>query len=328
MPIGPQASCQPRWSERRRHRAWASLLALVVLLLAACTQPGSEPAPAPGEQAAAPVTLPERCRGDGAVQTWQLLPLDPPQSELLAAYQGREVIEFQATVIGQDDAPALQPHRRFILREAAEGVTLLLDYQGDPPLLIQGQSYRFIAWADQVSAQDGQATATPSNDPRDAIPPSRGYELQIYDSAGLLFLGRTDVDEQDNALGLQVSNAPSECPAAPAPQNDCVLSRQVLPVTLRWGDAELTLYPGEEDRLTYQGGTYVVALFRNRALVYPDAPCQGYHEHQRSLRIDRIDPLPVLPALPPITGTITATLPAITATVPFTLPSLPDIPSP
>lgn len=318
MPIWPQASCKPRRSERRRHRAWASLLALVVLLLAACTQPGDEPTPAPGAQAAAPVTLPERCRGDGAVQTWQLLPLDPTQSELLAAYQDRQVIEFRATVIGQDDIPALQPHRRFILREAAEGITLLLDYQGDPPLLIQGQSYRFIAWADLAAAQDGQATATPSTDPRDSIPPGRSYEMQIYDSAGLLFLGRTDVDEQDDPLDLQISDAAGGCPAEPAPQNACVLSRQVLPVTLRWGDAELTLYPGEDDQLTYEGGTYVVALFRNRALVYPAPPCEDYHEHLRSLRIDRIDPLPVLPTLPPITATLTTTLPSITTTVPIT----------
>lgn len=93
--------------------------------------------------------IPERCQGDGAVQTWLLLPETPnsPSSELLAAYQARQVIEFRATVIGQDDSPARQPHRRFLLREAAEGINLWLDYQGDPPPLVLDQSYRFIAWA-------------------------------------------------------------------------------------------------------------------------------------------------------------------------------------
>jgi hypothetical protein len=258
------------------------------------------------------------------VQTWLLLPLDPPQSDLLAAYQDRQVIEFQATVIGQDDAPALQPHRRFILSEAAEGITLLLDYQGDPPPLIQGQSYRFIAWADLVAAPAALAAATPASDPRAAIPDSRGYEVQVYDSAGLLFLGRTDVDEQDDLLGLQMSDTAGECPAAPAPQNACVQSRQVLPVTVRWGDTELTLYPGEEDLLTYQGGTYAVALFRNRQVIYADPLCADYHEHQRSLRIDRVDPLPVLPVLPLITETLTTTLPlTLTAPLTETAPVLP-----
>ncbi len=299
---------------------WRSTLVALLalsLILVSCTQPGSEPAPAEGQEVVTPVALPERCRGDGAVQTWQLLPLDPPQSELLTAYQDRQVIEFQAAVIGLDDAPSLQPHRRFILREAAEGITLLLDYQGDPPPLIQGQSYRFIAWADLVAAQEELAAATPSADPRESIPESRGYEIQIYDSAGLLFLGRTDVNEQDDLLGLQVSDTTSVCPTAPAPQNVCVRSRQVLPVTVRWGDADLTLYPGEDDLLTYQGGAYAVALFRNRAVVYAEPPCEDYYEHQRSLRIDRVEPLPVLPTLPPITGTLTTTLP-ITLTAPLT----------
>jgi hypothetical protein len=101
------------------------------------------------------------------------------------------------------------------------------------------------------------------------------------------------------------------------PQNACVQSRQVLPATVRWGDSELTLYPGEDGLLTYQGATYAVALFRNRAVVYAESSCEGYSEHQRSLRIDRIDPLPVLPVLPPITGTLTTTLP-ITPTAPLT----------
>jgi hypothetical protein len=294
-----------------------AVLAVLLLTLISCTQPESDPPPAPGEQAPSPVELPERCRGDGAVQTWLLLPLNPPQSELMAAYQGRQVIEFQATVIGQDDSPALQPHRRFILREAAEGITLLLDYQGDPPLLIQGQTYRIVAWADLLSAPEDLAAATPSADPRASIPESRGYEVQVYDSAGLLFLGRTDVDDPDDPLGLRVSNATGECPAAPVPQNACVQSRQVLPATIRWDDAELTLYPGEDGLLVHQGDTYSAALFRNRQVVYPDPPCADYNEHQRSLRIDRIDPLPVLPPLPPITTTLTTTL-SITLTAPLT----------
>jgi hypothetical protein len=263
------------------------------------------------------MALPERCLGDGAVQTWLLLPLDPPQSDLLAAYQDRQVIEFQATVIGQDDSPALQPHRRFVLREAAEGITLLLDYQGDPPPLIQGQSYRFIAWADLVTAPEELAAATPASSPRVSIPDSRGYEVQVYDSAGLLFLGRTDVNEQDDLLGLQVNDSAGACPAVPASQNACVQSRQVLPATVRWGDSQLTLYPGEDGPLTYEDATYTVALFRNREVVYSEPPCEDYSEHQRSLRIDRIDPLPVLPVLPPITGTLTTTLP-ITLTAPLT----------
>jgi hypothetical protein len=235
----------------------------------------------------------------------------------MAAYQDRQVIEFQATVIGQDDNPALQPHRRFILREAAEGITLLLDYQGDPPLLIQGQTYRIVAWADLLSVPEDLAAATPSADPRASIPESRGYEVQVYDSAGLLFLGRTDVDDPDDPLGLRVSNATGECPAAPAPQNACVQSRQVLPATIGWDDAELTLYPGEDGLLVHQGATYSAALFRNRQVIYADPPCPDYSEHRRSLRIDRVDPLPVLPVLPPITETLTTTL-SITLTAPLT----------
>ncbi len=315
MLVFRQTSHRPGQGEQPRLSVWCSLL-ILVLLLAACTQPGSEPTPLPGLQALAG-ELPDRCRMDGAVQTWLLLPQSSTQSELLAAYQDRQVIEFHATVIGRDDSPALQPHRRFILRETGEGATLLLDYQGDPPPLFQGQSYRFIAWADLVAAPSDPTTATPATDPRAAIPASRGYELQVYDSAGLLFLGRTDVYEQDEALSLQIDDAPGDCPATPAPQNACVQTRQVLPATVRWGDAQITLYPGEDDVLSYQNSAYAVALFRNRRIVYSEPPCEDYSEHQRSLRIDRIDPLPLLPILPPITDTLTVTLP-ITLTVPFT----------
>jgi hypothetical protein len=324
MSLWRQARSKPRLSRTFQRSALAALLILILILvvLASCTLPAGQPAPVPGQQAATPVQLPERCRGDGAVQTWLLLPLDPAQSELLTAYQERQVIEFRAMVIGQDDSPALQPHRRFILSEAAEGITLLLDYQGDPPPLIQGQSYRFIAWADLVTAEP----APPPTDVRQtapaaragaSVPDSRGYEMQIYDDAGLLFLGRTDVEEQDDLLGLQIGDAAGACPATPAPQNVCVQSRQVLPAAVRWDDAELTLYPGEDGLLTYQGATYAVALFRNRQVVYADPPCADYSEHRRSLRVDRIDPLPVLPTLLPITPTITTTLP-ITLTVPLT----------
>jgi hypothetical protein len=243
--------------------------------------------------------------------------LDQQPSELVAAYERGQVIEFQATVIGQDDNPALQPHRRFILREAAEGITLLLDYQGDPPPLIQGQSYRFIAWADLLTEGQAAPIAPPPTDPRALIPASSGYELQVFDSAGLLFLGRTDVEEQEDPLGVSFSNADGACPAVPTTQNACVQSRRALPLTVRWNGDELTLYPGEDGLLAHEGATYTVALFRNREVIWGEPPCLDYNEHRRSLRIDRVDPLPVLPVLPPITATITTTLP-ITLTAPLT----------
>jgi hypothetical protein len=314
-----------RWPGPRGQTRCAALLALLMLVaaLAGCTQSASAPPSEPEPEAAATVTIPERCQGDGAVQTWLLLPQTPRNgpSELLAAYQARQVIEFQATVIGQDDSPARQPHRRFLLREAAEGLDLWLDYQGDPPPLVQGQSYRFIAWADlmdpgQPATEPGAASATPERNAD--IPASRGYELQVFDSAGLLFLGRTDVDEQDDALALQLLDAPGDCPAVPArpAQSACVQSRTTLPLTVRWGGDELMLYPGEDGVLAHQGASYRVALFRNRQVVFADPPCADYHEHRRSLRIDRVEPLPVLPAPPAIT--VTASL---TTTLPLTLPA-------
>lgn len=316
-----------RWPGPRAASARVALLALLMLVaaLVGCTQPASAPPSQPGPEAAATVTVPERCQGDGAVQTWLLLPQTPRNrpSELLAAYQARQVIEFQATVTGQDDSPARQPHRRFLLREAAEGIDLWLDYQGDPPPLVQGQSYRFIAWADLMDPELGAAEpgAAPTTPARNAdIPDSRGYELQIFDSAGLLFLGRTDVYEQDDALALQLLDAPGDCPAVPArpAQSACVQSRTTSPLIVRWGGDELMLYPGEDGVLAHQGASYRVALFRNRQVVYADPPCDDYHEHQRSLRIDRIEPLPVLPAPPAITTTVTASL---TTTLPLTLPA-------
>ncbi len=316
-------------------RMWQAALAglLALALLGACASGDGLPAAEPDQPAAASVEVPEQCRGDGAVQTWLLLPVEEKPSELLAAYQDRQVIEFQATVIGQDDNPALQPHRRFLLREAAEGVILWLDYQGDPPPLIQGQSYRFIAWADLVNSGQaaqrgapGQATAAsgaPESTPERYadIPPSRGYEMQIFDSVGLLFLGRTDVEEQDDALGLQLVDAPGDCPAVPARQgqNACVLSRTTAPLAVRWDGEELVLHPGEDGMMAHRDAIYSVALFRNRQVIYVDPPCAAYNEHRRSLRIDRVDPLPVLPAPLPLTGTITTTLP-LTRTAPLTGP--------
>ena len=309
-------SGRPGLRSRTPGAALAALL-LIGLLASACTGENSQPAAEPSQSVAAPIDVPAQCSGDGAVQTWLLLPAEQKPSELLAAYQDRQVIEFQATVVGQDDSPALQPHRRFLLREAAEGVMLWLDYQGDPPPLVQSQSYRFVAWADLVTNVATPAATAAPNDPRAAIPDSRGYELQAHDSAGLLFLGLTDVEEEDDSLGLQIVDANSDCPAMPAPQNACVQSRTTLPLLIRWGDDELVLYPGEDGQTIYQGATYVASLFRNRQVTPAEPPCPDYYEHRRSLRIDRIDPPPVLPVLPPITGTITSTLP-VTLTAPLT----------
>lgn len=300
-------------------RTTLTLLPVVIasLILAACNLSNGEPAPAPEQEAATPVALSQRCRGDGAVQTWLLLPLDPPESELMAAYNDRQVIEFQATVIGQDDDPARQPHRRFILREAAEGVTLILDYQGDPPPLVQGQSYRMVAWADLAPPASEPITTTESVAAGPALPPSNGYELQIFDSAGLLFVGLTDVDLQDDPLDIRLENIPGECAPVPAAGNLCVAGRQVQPLRIQWGQEELSLYPGDDGQLQHLGASYVVALFRNRQVTYAEPACADYSEHQRSLRIDRVQPPPVLPTLPPITGTLTTTLP-ITLTIPLT----------
>lgn len=305
------------WRTRRNGASRAGLLIILLLGLSACTRPTAEPAATPAQGAAAPAAIPDQCRGDGAVQTWLLLPqVEGGQpSELLAAYQNRQVIEFHATVVGQDDSPALQPHRRFLLREMGEGIPLWLDYQGDPPPLIQGQSYRFIAWADLIEPPATPRATTSPADPRSLIPASQGYELQVYDDAGLLFLGRTDVDEQDDALGLQLIDGAGVCPAVPASpaQSACVQSRTTLPLEVRWGEDELSLLPGEDGLLTHRGATYSVALFRNRTVAYADPPCPDYREHRRSLRIDRIDPLPFAPPPAPIT----ATLP-LTATAPLT----------
>ncbi len=132
--------------------------------------------------------------------------------------------------------------------------------------------------------------------------------------------------EQDDALELQLLDAPSDCPAVPArpAQSACVQSRTTSPLTVRWGGDELVLYPGEDGLLAHRGASYRVALFRNRQVAYVDPPCADYREHQRSLRIDRVEPPPVLPAPPAITTTVTASL---TTTLPLTMPvPLPTIP--
>lgn len=297
------------------------LLALIsVLILAACTPTSSDPTAEPDAAEPSAVSLPQRCLGDGAVQTWLLLPLDPPESELLAAYHERQVIEFQAQVVGRDDSPALQPHRRFILQEAAEGITLALDYQGDAPLLIQGQSYRFVAWADFAPPASEPITATEQAVAGLPLPASRGYELQIYDDDGLLFVGLTDVAAPDGPLGVRMEDAPGACAPAPAPNNPCVASRQVMPLRVQWGQEELILHPGEDGQLQAQGATFVLSLFRNRQVTYAEPACGGYSEHRRSLRIDRIDPPPIILAPVPITTTVpltdTTPLPDETPTTP------------
>jgi hypothetical protein len=312
------------------------VLVLLGLLLAACSAPDVDLAPA---QVGATPTLalqPDYCRGDGAVQSWLLLPLDPPESDLMTAYRAGQVIEFNATVIGAIDEFARLPHRAFVLGEVAEGITMTLDYQGDPPPLLVGQTYRMVAWAyPRVAApQEPGQTITITNAPGlDAVLPlalpGRGllenyqsYELQVFDDLGLLFLGGTDVGLQDDPLGIQLaSSVEKNCPPVPAPQNVCVQSRQVQPLIIRLGDAELTLYPGDDGQLTYRDMLYEVSVFRNRQVQEADPPCTNYYEHRRSLRIERLQPPPLPPALPPITATLTTTLP-ITSTLPIT-PLLP-----
>ena len=296
----------------RSVRAAILLLGGLILagLCAACSPASNGAQPAADETAPAAVELPEQCSGDGAVQTWLLLPLDPPRSGLLDAYAAGQVIDFQAVVTGADDAPALQPHRRLILRELVEGLTLLLDYQGDTPPLIPGQSYRLVAWADLVPSQPVSGT-TPA--PTPATPDSRSYALQVYDAEGLLFVGLTDADLRDDPLAISLENERGNCPAAPA-QTACVQSRRVLPLRIGWGASQLVVYPGEDGELSHQGARYQVELFRNRQTELADPPCPDYYEPQRSLRLSRIEP-PPLPAPLPVTPTL-----SITSTTPLTLP--------
>lgn len=292
-----------------------SLLAALVLVgaLAGCSVPQLAPDPALPDVVSEPqIALPAQCRGDGAPQTWLLLPLDPPESQLTTAYRAGQVVEFQARVLEQDDDPARAPHRRLILAEAAEGITLTLDYQGDPPPLALDQSYRLVAWADIVAGSlspEPTGTASTASAPTAALPESQGYGLQVFDAAGLLFVGLTNADLRDDPLDIELTDAPGECPAVPVPSNPCVVSRQVHPLEIRWGSETIRLYPGEDDILSHRGALYEVSLYRNRQLAFPEPACAGYSELTRSLRIERLDPPPVIVAPPTVTGTLTTTLP-------------------
>lgn len=295
-------------------------LLILVLALAGCAGPAATPEPVlPGEATPTPaVDLPAQCRGDGAAQTWLLLPLDPAETALTTAYRAGQVVEFQARVLAQDDDPARAPHRRFILAEAAEGITVTVDYQGDPPPLAVGQTYRLVAWADIVA---GSLESSASN--VQALPQARSYGLQIFDEAGVLFIGLTNTDLRDDPLDVELSDGQGECPAVSVPGNPCVASRQVTPLELRWGDDRLSLYPGEDGQLAHDGALYQVSLFRNRTLQLPDPACTSYAELTRSLRIDRVGPPPVLAPLPPLTGTLPLTLtPSLTAPLTLTLTPL------
>ena len=295
-----------------------ALLIGLIVALAGCSAP--QIAPEPGVPDTAPeaqIDLPAQCRGDGAPQTWLLLPLDPPETDLTTAYRAGQVIEFQARVVGQDDDPARAPHRRFILAEAAEGITLTLDYQGDPPPLAVDQSYRLVAWADISSGSLSPVPADTATPAAQTLPDARSYGLQIFDDAGLLFLGLTDTDLRDDPLDIELTNVDGECPAVPVSSNPCVASRQVLPLEVRWRNETITLYPGEDDLLSHSGALYEVSLFRNRNLQYSEPACAGYNELTRSLRIERLDPPPVIIPPPTVTGTVTSTLP-LTATEPLT----------
>ena len=187
------------------------------------------------------------------MQTWQLLPVQPATSDLMAAYDDREVVEFSGAVFGSDDDPSRQPHRRYLIREAAEGITVTLDYQGDPPPLAVGPRYRFVAWADFVPPPAKPLTATVTPTPVNQLPDAASYELQVHDSIGLLFLGLTDTDLADDPLGIEVSDAEGDCPAVVITNNPCVETRQVQPLRIRWGDDEITLYPGEDGQLATPG---------------------------------------------------------------------------
>jgi hypothetical protein len=294
-------------------RLLLSLISLS-LLLSACSLPNAGSSPVvPGATPRAETALPEPCRGDGAVQTWQLLAVQPAESELVTAYDNREVVEFSGAVFAGDDDPARLPHRRYLIRAAAEGITVTLDYQGDPPPLAMGPRYRFVAWANflQPSEPAGGAV-TPFA--FDDLPDASGYELQVHDSRGLLFLGLTDTDLSDDPLGVRMSDAEGDCPPVVITNNPCVETRQVRPLRVQWGDDEITLYPGEDGSLQHDGALYEVSLFRNRRTQLADPVCPDYREHQRSLRIERVDPPPDLPSP---SEPLTATAP-LTATSPFT----------
>lgn len=187
--------------------------------------------------------------------------------------------------------------------------------------MIVGQTYGLVAWAPPLDTPLSAPTTTVTTT---AVPglsaplllPDRtqlkhhaGYELQVFDDLGLLFYGATDAPGEEAPLGLRLSDAATDCPLVPARAPACVAARQVLPLTARWGDAELTLYPGQDGLLTFKGQQFTLALFRNRRVQAADPPCPDYYEHRRSLRLDRVDPPPLVPPRPTVTATLTATLP-------------------
>lgn len=297
----------------------------VGLACAACTLPGPAPAPAAPEVTPALAVLPERCLGDGAVQSWLLLPRDPPQSDLMRAYADRQVIEFQATVLGTDDDVSRLPHRSFVLGELGEEITVTLYYQGDPPPLLVGQTYRMVAWA--LPAPVPEATSSSLAPAAETAVEQvnrefyHSYELQVFDEKGLLFLGLTDVDLQDDPLAIELEDTAGECPTVTILNNACVEHRQIQPLRVRWQDAEVVLYPGEDRMLSLDGRRYQVSLYRNRSLALAEEACPGYWEHRRSLRLERVEPPPMVPIVPTIavTQSQTTTVP-LTTTVPITPP--------
>lgn len=297
------------------------LTLILAIVLAACTLPTEIPDARLSDDATpTPVPQPAHCQGDGAVQTWLLIPTEQETSNLMRAYGELKVIEFSAQVVGRDDNPARLPHRSLLLREIAEGITLTLDYQGDPPPLLEGQEVRLVAWANLVPPAED---TTAGNDDRLSglkLPLSQGYELQVFDDLGLLFLGVTDVDLRDDPLEIEMVQAEGDCPAVPVPDNPCLTERQVVPLRVVWDGQEVTLYPGQDGELVLGDARYQVSLFRSRLVRAADPACPDYYEHTRSLRIQRVDPPPVSPRLE-VTATLTATLPP-TTTGPIT-PLLP-----
>jgi hypothetical protein len=119
---------------------------------------------------------------------------------------------------------------------------------------------------------------------------------------------------QDDPLAIELVDADGECPEVKILNNACVQMRQVRPLRVRWDDAEVLLYPGEDGELSLDGRKYQVSLYRNRALALADDACPGYWEHRRSLRLQRVEPPPAVPVLPTITVT-----PSLTTTAPPTL---------
>ncbi|MEA3337455.1 MAG: hypothetical protein U9R25_16265 [Chloroflexota bacterium] len=309
----------------------ASALCLLAMLLVACVLPEELPAPRPINITPTPIVQPEHCTGDGAIQSWILLPDDPLSPDLLTAYANGQIIEFQASLLATDEDPVNLPHRSFTLGEVAEGITLTLDYLGDPPPLAVNQSYRMIAWTDLIepltrtmtTAQlSPTATITSTVTIRRYLPQSHGYELQVYDDHGLLFLGATDVDLLDDSLLMSTAEADSDCPVISTIDMDgCRIDRQVMPLLFQWQDKELTLYPGEDGQMRQGAAVYQVSVFRNRVTEFDQSTCPDYYENTRSIRVERLFPLPTAPLLPdqPLTVTVPLTTgQPLTTTIPLT----------